>query len=1007
MGDVAVTLVQLTGTARVNLEANAFVFLPDKRYQLLAYLAYNGGWVNRDRLVSLFWPDAAPDTSRNNLRQLLSRTRVLGLSPALLIESHRVRWEVETDVAAFHRAIQAGRWQEALDLYAGPLLDGLEREGSGDFAAWLEFERARLYGLWRSAVLRRSEELEGLGWHLEAAEQLRQLIEGDELDEAALAAYVGALSRAGGRDRALRAYEAFVGRLRQELGLGPTAELERLALLLRDGESLEAPRGPTATAEAPTPALPAPTASFVGRDLEIAELARLLSTADGRLLTLTGPGGIGKTRLALEAARRFAPDFPDGVFFVSLGAVTSSALIPSTLADGLGMTLQGQTEPLSQVIRFIGSKRALMVLDNFEHLLDGAAYALELVRACPHLRLLITSRARLGLEAEWLLPIDGLDYPSEAEVGPTEGLYFDAVQLFLERARRVRPGFTPHPEDVPHLLEICRLLEGSPLGLELAAVWVRSLPLPEIAAEIGVNLDFLSAAQPDRERRHHSLRAVFDQSWALLTVAEREALRRLSVFVGGFSAEAARSVAHVPLPILAALADKSLLRLSPSGRYLRQELLHRYMRERLAENSVEQHEAEERHERYFLRLLSALGDEIIGPKGKMALRTLDEDLGNIRAAWRWATARVQVEELRQVVVQAAVFHDRRARFHEGFAAFAALSDTLREDNPAHRVTLGDALVRQAWFAMRLGRHAEAHALAERGFAFLPAGSPSAMHGLNALANIAEHTGSYREAERRFRRAIVLAKRHGFLTRQADLLIHLASVEAALGRYPEAHGHAEEAMALYRRTGYPVGMVFGLLEQGNLALATNRLEEAEAVFRQGLSLARDLGVNQRIPGFLQGLAEVAYARGAFEDALRFGEEELALTRAGGDRSMEAASLYILGRTSAALGAEREALERLQRGLSLAWPTLETPRVLEGLVYLAELRIRQGQTDAAARLLTESARHPAADHRLSALASRLMGQLHTQTTAAQPATDVRHRLPKLDELVNEALAGLESA
>jgi predicted ATPase len=745
-------------------------------------------------------------------------------------------------------------------------------------------------------------------------------------------------------------------------------------------------------------------ASFIGRDLEMAKLARLLSTPDGRLLTLTGPGGIGKTRLAFEAARRFAPDFPDGVFFVLLGSLTSSALIPSTLADGLGMTLQGQTEPLSQVIRFIGRKRALVVLDNFEHLLDGAAYTLELLRACPQLHLLITSRARLGLEAEWLLPIDGLDYPSGTEVGPTEGLYFDAVQLFLERTRRVRPGFAPDPEDVPHLFEICHLLEGSPLGLELAAVWVRSLPLSAIAGEIGANLDFLSHAQPDRERRHHSLRAVFDQSWALLTLAEQEALRRLSVFAGGFRAEAARSVANVPLPILAALADKSLLRLSPSGRYLRQELLHRYMRERLAEHPNEQVEAEERHGRYFLRLLATRGDEIIGPKGKTALRTLDEDLENIRAAWRWAVERIQVEDLRQVMVQAAVFYDRRARFHEGFAAFAAISHKLHEDEPTHRITLGDALVRQAWFAMRLGRYAEARALAERGYALLPAGSPSAMHGLNALANIDERTGSYREAEGRFRQAIALARKHGFSTRQADLLVHLATVEAALGRYRDANGHAEEAISLYRRAEYPVGMVFGLLAQGNLALATDQLETPETIFRQGLNLARDLGVHQRVPGFLQGLAEVAYARGSLADALRFGEEGLALSRAGGDRSMEAASLYILSRASAALGAEREALEHLQRGLSLAWPTNETPRVLEGLVYLAELRIRQGQTDAAARLLVESVHHPAADHRLRTLASRLLDQLHMQTSSS--ATRARRRLPKLDALVNEALAGLES-
>jgi predicted ATPase/DNA-binding SARP family transcriptional activator len=1009
MVNATLTSVQLTGTSEAKLNSDLHQFRPDKRYQLLAYLAYQGDWVSRDRLAYLFWPDVSPDKARNNLRQLLRRARALAFGAELEVESRRLRWAVETDVVAFVRATDEGRWQDALERYSGPLLAGLEDEDSGEFAAWLDLERERLHSRWRTAVLQRSEELERAGRHLESAELLKALIDGDELDEVALRAYVGALFRAGGRDRALRAYEAFVLRLREELGLEPTAELERLGQALRSGGSHEAPAQPRssltdATPQELIPALPVAIASFVGRDLELAEIARLLSRSDCRLLTLIGPGGIGKTRLALEAVQRFRPSYPDGVCFVPLEALAASALIPSSLADGLGMALQGQTDPLSQVIRFIGQRCMLLVLDNYEHLLDGATYALELVRACPGLSLLVTSRERLGLEAEWLLPIEGLGYPEETDLGPTEGLYFDAVQLFIERAQRVRPGFAPSREDVPHLLEICRVLEGSPLGLELAAVWVRRLPLSEIAGEIGSNLDFLGAAHPDRERRHHSLRSVFDQSWGRLTSAEQQALQRLSVFVGGFRAEAARHVANVPLPILAALADKSLLRLSPSGRYDRQDLLYRYMREKLAEHPDERTEAEERHGRYFLQFLAKRGDEIIGPEGKAALGALDEELENIRAAWRWAVDRVRVEDIGQTVVQAAVFYDRRARFHEGFAAFAALTAALGEDEPSHHLTLGDALVRQGWFAMRLGQYAEARALAERGFALLPAGSPSAMHGLNAVANIAERTGGYQVAEGRFKQAITLAKKYGFSTRQADFLIHLASVLAALGRYKEAESRVDQAMVLYERVLYPVGKVFGLVEQGNLALATGRLEEAEAFFRQGLSLARNLGVQQRVPSLLQGLAEVAHARGAFQEALLLGKEELTLTRAEGDRSMEAASLYIAARSSAALGADREALGQLQEGLSLVWPTGETPRLLEGLVCLAELRIKQGKADTAAPLLDLAMRHPATEHRFKALAARLTDQLRDQGFTAQTRGGLDRPLG-LEALMLRVLAELE--
>jgi predicted ATPase/DNA-binding SARP family transcriptional activator/Tfp pilus assembly protein PilF len=1000
--------VQLTGQALAKCGLDVFAFRPDKRYQLLAYLAHHGDWVSRERLSFLFWSDVPPDAARHNLRQLLSRTRVLEFSVGLEVEIPRLRWAVETDVAAFARALAGGRWQEALEAYRGPLLAGLEGEDVGEFAAWLELERERLHGQWHMAVLRRAEGLEGDGLHLEAAELLKPLVDGNELDEVALGAYVGALFRAGGRDQALRAYEGFVGRLREELRLEPTAELERLARALRSGDGLDAPfdsarQRDTAVSDSFAPTLSAWITSFVGRDLELTEIARLLARHDCRLLTLTGPGGIGKTRLALEALRQIGPAHPDGAFFVSLDALASSALIPSSLADGLG---RGLAAPLDQVARFIGQKRLLVVLDNFEHLLDGAHYALELVRACPGLSLLVTSRERLGLEAEWLLPIEGLSYPDKAGVGPTESLYFDAVQLFLERARRVRPGFAPNRDDLPHLLEICHLLEGSPLGLELAAVWVRLLPLSEIAREIGADLDFLSVTQPDRERRHHSLRAVFDQSWAQLSPAEQGALVRLSVLVGGFRAEAARRVADVPLPVLAALADKSLLRLNPNGRYDRLVLLYQYAREKLAARPDEEAEVEERHGRYFLDLLSRRGDEILGPNGKAALGALDEDLENIRAAWRWAVKKVRVEELRQVVVQAAIYHDRRARFQEGLGAFAAVTACLGEAEPAHRLTLGDALVRQGWFAMRLGRYAEAHELAERGFTLLPAGSPSAMHGLNALATIAEHTGAYLEAERRFKQAIGLAKRHGLPARQADLLAHLASVGVALGRHEEAQQHIEEAMSLYRRARYQIGTVFGLIAQGHVALRTAQLEKAEASFGQGLALATDLGVHQCVPSHLHGLAEVAFERAAWEEAQRLGEEGLARARAGGDWTMEVAGLNLLARTSAAIGADQAALDHLGRSLSLAWSAREMPRLLEGLVYLAELRVKRGQVDHAMPLLEAALHHPATEHRLKLVASSLLEQIRGRV--AQPTERAaRDRALRLEALMDEVLAELDSA
>ncbi|GMA15226.1 tetratricopeptide repeat protein (plasmid) [Deinococcus metallilatus] len=994
------TTLFLFGSPRLQVDGHDEAWLPDRCSQLLTYLACRTGWVGREQLQYLFWPDHAPDMARGNLRQLLSRVRARSV-PGLEVERERLRWRVETDLAAFLRAVSEHRWAEALTHASGPFLAGWEGTGTGEFAAWLEREREHLCQATRAARLGRAHELEEEGCHLEAADLLQPLLEGDEFDEAALRVQVAALLKAGGRERALRTCGTFVQRLRAELGLEPTAEL---AGLIRTLQSPEAAAPPAPAARLSGVGLPTSAASFIGRSLELAEIARLLARPDVRLLTLTGPGGIGKTRLAVEAARGLAPSFPDGVAFVSLAALSDPALVAPGIAEGLGLPLEDRADPLGQVVRFIGAGRRLLVLDNYEHLLGGVTVALKLVRGCPNLRLIVTSRERLGLEDEWLLPLSGLDHPQEAEVGEVEGRHFDAVQLFLDRARRVRPQFTPGG-DLHRLFELCRLVEGSPLALELAAVWTRSLPLAEIVREIRENLDFLTSRNPDKAGRHRSLRAVFESSWGRLTPLGQETLRRLAVFRGGFRLEAARVVTGASPAVLAALVDASLLWLGPGDRYFRHALLHQYMREKLAGHPREQRETERRHAHYYLALLGERGDAILGPEGGAALAALDGERENIRAAWDHAAA-AWPGDLRPAVVQAALYYDRRARFQEGFTAYGRAARTLRGDSPSQRAFLGDVLVRQGWFAMRLGQHGEARELAARGLALVPPGSVSAMHGHNALGTIAEHTGDYAEAGRHFREALRLAGEHVLPARQADLSTHLAAVEAAQGHYREAEAHLREALVLYRKIGYHVGLAFGLAQQGNLLLALGRPEEAGAAFRQGLTLAQDLGVHQRVPPFLQGLAEVAYARGAYEEARQLGEEELERGRKEGSRSTQIAALGLLGRVSAAQGKGAAAGLHLGQALHLAWSAGETPRVLELLTALAGWQLTRGEAREALPLLLLVECHPAAEERVKELARRLRrtleGQLPPQALAqaqADPAS--------LNSVVTEVLAGLDSA
>ena len=293
--------------------------------------------------------------------------------------------------------------------------------------------------------------------------------------------------------------------------------------------------------------LPTPATALVGRAAELAELERLLSDPDCRLLTVSGPGGIGKTRLAIEATARQAAGFADGAAFVALAPVAAPDLIAPAIADALGFSFYGQANPSGQLIDFLQEKSLLLLLDNFEHLVDGADFLVELLQRAPQVKLIVTSRERLNLQGEWVIELQGLPLPRNAD-GWKNGeqlVGFDdsaAVALFLQTARRSYAGFTLAPADRAAVARICRLVEGMPLGIELAAAWVRVLPLGEIADEIARTLDFLAASARDLPARHRSLRAVFEHSWNLLTDDERIVMRRLSVFRGGFSRAAAAAV---------------------------------------------------------------------------------------------------------------------------------------------------------------------------------------------------------------------------------------------------------------------------------------------------------------------------------------------------------------------------------------------------------------------------------------------------------------------------------
>jgi predicted ATPase len=328
------------------------------------------------------------------------------------------------------------------------------------------------------------------------------------------------------------------------------------------------------------------------------EVTQLLNDPELRLVTILGPGGIGKTRLAMEIAQAQAPNFPDGVYFVQLAPLTSPNSIVPTIAEAINFSFYENRPPQQQLFDFLYQKQMLLVLDSFEHLLTGAKLILDLLGSTSGIKILITSRARLNIQPEQLCPIAGIEVPQQIEEIELAAK-FSGIKLFLQSAQRVKPDFDIKPDNVEHVIQICHWVDGMPLGILLAAAWVDLLQPAEIAKEIQRDPDFLASDLRDLPERQQSLRAVFDHSWRLLTPQEKEVFQQLSIFQGGFNHQAAKAVSGATLRELRALVNKSMLTRTPSGRYQMHDLLQQYGLEKLAEEPGQEAAARNRHSATF------------------------------------------------------------------------------------------------------------------------------------------------------------------------------------------------------------------------------------------------------------------------------------------------------------------------------------------------------------------------------------------------------------------------
>ena len=908
---VSLQYVQLLGQPRARLESD-WVDLPaDRRFYLLAYLACQDEWATRERIAYLFWPDSPSPTARHNLRQLLKRLRALPWLTGLETDERQLRWQVQSDVTAFKKALAEARWEEALVLYGGPLLEGISGDEVPEFARWLELERVTLQDRWRKLLLEQAGRLVRDHQPRQAVSVLTALLHHDEFDEEALQAYMSASVHAGHQKQALEAYEAFARRLKDELGLTPTVPTQRLVQSIREGRLLEPVKLESAlkrSAVAPA-RLPHTATPFIGRDVELAEVAHLLANPECRLLTIVGLGGVGKSRLALAAAQELAPHYAGGVAFVALEALTESGAIPTALAETLGIDMAGATDPLAQVAEAIGTNEMLLVLDNYEHLLGGARVASELLRRCPNLTLLATSREPLKVSDEWLLALEGLAYPPEG-TSLEDALSYDALRLFIQRAERVRPGYRLSEAELPAVLSICRLVAGLPLALELASHWLRTLSPQDLAAELARNLDILSGRHRDVPARHHGVRATFEHSWRLLTRKEQDVLAKLAVFRGGFTRDAATLVADAPLAVLGALVDKSLLRVLPGGRYDRHPLVYQYSQEKLAEHPADEADAQAAHARYFLTLAEELEPQLRRIVKSEPLDRLEHEHDNLRAALGWSLKASRGGLALRLASALTPFWEIRGDLTEGCRWLRLALDTSSGANVEVRAK---ALMGLGRLTRLQGGALATEPILEEGLALWRAANNEAgiAGALNQLSSVALDKGEYARAqalrEESLERYRKLGDEHGVATS----LNNLGEIARCLHEFDRAVQLYEESLARHRNTGDKRCQAMVL---GNLAVAYLRTGDrgrADACLKESLRLKHAFGDEIGLSYCLAGMAAVRTAQGELARAAQLlGATQALLERKG--HQLDSADQIDFERTRAQV-----ATQLAEPAFTLAW------------------------------------------------------------------------------------------
>jgi predicted ATPase/DNA-binding SARP family transcriptional activator len=904
-------------------------FKYDKVRGLLTYLAVESNRPHRrEALMELFWPELPETAARNNLRQALASLKeALGdrqSDPAyLLVSRASVQFNPEgshfLDIDEFirltdavsrhvHRRLESCRrciqmMQQAVELYRGPFLNDFYLSDSIDFEEWAVLKREWLHQQALALLGRLASSYERKGMYSLALQVTQRQLELDPWREEAFRQAMRLYTLSGDRDSALSLFEKCRRILSEEIGVDPEPETNALYSQILNGNSSSSQISTSSRKQKSAeqllalPAkrphnLPPVTAPFVNRETEMADIGNILEENVYRLITLTGPGGSGKTRLAIQAATEQIDSFTDGVFFVSLAPLQSTGMLPDAISSAIGLETDHKTSHQEKLLAYLKEKEILIVLDSFEHLLEGAEFLSSILRQAPEVTLLVSSQARLNLTTEYTYRLEGFLPPPDA-AGCEEISKNAAVQLFIQSAQKVQRSFKLTPENCAYVARICSVTAGLPLAIELAAAWVRALSCREIAEEIGEGIGFLKTNLLDIPERHRSLTAVFDYSWQMLASEEKVVMGGLSIFQGGFSRAAGEAVAGSAPALLAALVDKSLLRRNHTGRYEIHEMVRRYGLEKMASAGILK-DVRRRHAAYFLALTEEAERYLVGSEQAEWLGRLREENDNIRFALNSSLEDGEGETAGRIASAIWRFWQITGQISEGRAWLERILENL-ESRP--KVIANKTMEAAAPASLRAGVYKAAGVMAwlqgdyaqsktyfETGLRlYKQEGDRAGVATLYGnLGTLAIHRTDYQEAQTLLGKALDLRRELVDRWGIASCLNNLGALAGRQGDILKAQSCYQECLDIFHELGYQSGIAISLSNLGSSAGDLGDCDRAYQLHNESLAIRRQLGDKSGIANSLSDLGSVAYQQGKLGEACSCYVESLELLRELGDK-----------------------------------------------------------------------------------------------------------------------------